>query len=232
MVATHMTPSQERKAGSLCVALGGPDEPAPAARAKKAGPRWCVLHDGKLTLVLPQPYKPDPNPEQVRAGEWRALRAAHRLVGRRGVGAQAGPSGRARRQLPQRAAGAPAARYTSLSLAACPTSPLPTLQAGAPHALFIELSPVPRSREGWQGVGTCVKLVLVAESAEEQAEWQTCLDRVATAYRNWRRVSDAPGVVLGGLKSVGNLALHAAGTGFGWQVGRDAGRAASRALGL
>lgn len=109
------------------------------------------------------------------------------------------------------------------------TPPLPTLQAGAPHALFIELSPVSRSREGWR---RGEKLVLVAESAEEQAEWQTCLDRVATAYRNWRRVSDAPGVVLGGLKSVGNLALHAAGTGFGWQVGRDAGRAASRALGL
>ena len=53
MVATHMTPSQERKAGSLCVALGGPDEPAPAARAKKAGPRWCVLHDGKLTPSCP-----------------------------------------------------------------------------------------------------------------------------------------------------------------------------------
>ena len=123
------------------------------------------------------------------------------------------------------------ATHPSPSLPA-PPPPLPTLQAGAPHALFIELSPVPRSREGWQGVGACVKLVLVAESAEEQAEWQTCLDRVATAYRNWRRVSDAPGVVLGGLKSVGNLALHAAGTGFGWEVGRDAGRAASRALGL
>ena len=55
VVATHMAPSQARKAGSLCVALGGPDEPAPAARAKKAGPRWCVLHDGKLAPVLPQP---------------------------------------------------------------------------------------------------------------------------------------------------------------------------------
>ena len=40
-------------------------------------------------------------------------------------------------------------------------------------------------------------------SAEEQAEWQMTLQRVATAYRNWRRVSEAPGAVLGGLKSVG-----------------------------
>ena len=95
---------------------------------------------------------------------------------------------------------------------ACPPSsdtPFLTLQAGAPHAIIVELSPEPRSREGWQGVGESVQLVLVAENATEQAEWQACLQTVATAYRNWRRVNDAPGAIVGGLKSVGNIALHA-----------------------
>ena len=84
-----------------------------------------------------------------------------------------------------------------------------TLQAGAPHAIIVELSTEPRSREGWQGVGESVQLVLVAENATEQAEWATCLQTVAMAYRNWRRVNDAPGAIVGGLKSVGNIALHA-----------------------
>ena len=107
-----------------------------------------------------------------------------------------------------------------------------TLQAGAPHAIIVELSTEPRFREGWQGVGESVQLVLVAENATEQAEWQACLQTVATAYRNWRRVNDAPGAMLGGLKSVGKIAAKAAGGGFGWQVGRDAGRAFSRSIGL
>ena len=107
-----------------------------------------------------------------------------------------------------------------------------TLQAGAPHAIIVELSTEPRSCEGWQGVGESVQLVLVAENATEQAEWQACLQTVATAYRNWRRVNDAPGAMLGGLKSVGKIAAKAAGGGFGWQVGRDAGRAFSRSIGL
>ena len=43
-----MQPSKERKAGSLCVKLVEPNGlPAPGALAKKAGPRWCVLKDGK-----------------------------------------------------------------------------------------------------------------------------------------------------------------------------------------
>ena len=45
-----------------------------------------------------------------------------------------------------------------------------------------------------------VEALLVAENATEQAEWQACLQTVATAYRNWRRVNDAPGAMLGGLK--------------------------------
>ena len=49
-------------------------------------------------------------------------------------------------------------------------------------------------------MGESVQLVLVAENATEQAEWQACLQTVATAYRNWRRVNDAPGAMLGGLK--------------------------------
>ena len=116
----------------------------------------------------------------------------------------------------------------------CPLQPsfFLTLQAGAPHAIILELSPEPRSREGWQGVGRSVQLVLVAENATEQAEWQACLQTVATAYRNWRRVNDAPGAMLGGVKSVGKWAAKAAGSGFGWQVGRDAGRAFSRSIGL
>ena len=81
-------------------------------------------------------------------------------------------------------------------------------------------------------MGESVQLVLVAENATEQAEWQACLQTVATAYRNWRRVNDAPGAMLGGLKSVGKIAAKAAGSGFGWQVGRDAGRALSRSIGL
>ena len=104
-----------------------------------------------------------------------------------------------------------------------------TLQAGAPHAIIVELSTEPRFREGWQGVGESVQLVLVAENATEQAEWQACLQTVATAYRNWRRVNDAPGAIVGGLKSVGNIALHATGGGFGYQVGCDLGRAFSHA---
>ena len=35
-VATHITPSHNHKAGWLCVALGGPSVPAPAARALEA----------------------------------------------------------------------------------------------------------------------------------------------------------------------------------------------------
>lgn len=74
--------------------------------------------------------------------------------------------------------------------------------------------------------------MLVAASDAERDEWTTTLQRVATAYRNWRRLNEAPGNVLGGLKNVGTFALHAAGHGLGWQVGRDAGAAASRAVGL
>ena len=59
-----------------------------------------------------------------------------------------------------------------------------TLQAGAPHAIIVELSTEPRSREGWQGVGGSVQLVLVAENTKEQAEWQAFLQTIATAYRN------------------------------------------------
>lgn len=114
----------------------------------------------------------------------------------------------------------------------CPTE----LQAGCAHALLLELSPEPRSREGWQGMGMCTQLVLVASSAEEQQEWHMTLARVATAYRNYRRLSEAPGAVLGGAaavsRSVMGLALHAAGSGLGWQVGRDAGASVSRAVGL
>ena len=61
---------------------------------------------------------------------------------------------------------------------------------------------------------------------------KTLLARVATALRNYRRLTQTPGAVLGGLKSVGSFAMHAAGSGLGWQVGRDAGAAASRAVGL
>ena len=120
----------------------------------------------------------------------------------------------------------------TMSPPACPPSCFLTLQAGAPHAIIVELSTEPRFREGWQGVGESVQLVLVAENATEQAEWQACLQTVATAYRNWRRVNDAPGAMLGGLKSAGKIAATAAGSGFGWQVGRDAGRALSRSIGM
>ena len=77
-------------------------------------------------------------------------------------------------------------------------------------------------------MGESVQLGLVAENATEQAEWQACLQTVATAYRNWRRVNDAPGAMLGGLKIAGKWAAG----GFGCQVGRDAGRALSRSIGL
>lgn len=106
------------------------------------------------------------------------------------------------------------------------------LQAGAPNALLLELSPDERSRDRWVGLGRSPLLVLVAKSEQEQQEWQTSLQRVATAYRNWRRLEEAPGAVVGGLKSVGNFAMRAAGSGLGWQVGRDAGSAVSRAVGL
>eukprot|EP00908_Phaeocystis_cordata_P015096 Transcript_26205.p2 GENE.Transcript_26205~~Transcript_26205.p2 ORF type:complete len:274 (-),score=66.85 Transcript_26205:1620-2441(-) len=155
VVATHIAPSQERKAGTLCVMLGGPQVVAPAARAKAAGDRWCVVEAGEF-FVLPAASS-SASEVQLKLG----------LVGVRGV--------------------------------SCPSE----LQAGAPYALSLELSPAPRSREGWLGMGSCEQLVLVAASAEEQAEWQMTLQRVATAYRNWRRVSEAPGAVLGGLKSVG-----------------------------
>lgn len=183
-LVTHLQPSHERKAGRLCVGHCSPDQPAPAAKARALGERWCILEDGEL-YVLPTPESP--------ASE---LVLKLGLVGVRGV--------------------------------SCPTE----LQAGCPHSLFLELSPEPRSREGWLGMGRCTQLVLVAASAEEQQTWQTTLQRVATAYRNWRRVSESPGMVLGGLKSVGNFALHAAGSGLGWQVGRDAGAGVSRAIGL
>ena len=91
------------------------------------------------------------------------------------------------------------------------------LQAGAPHAIIVELDRA-RSREGWQGVGGSVQLVLVAENTKEQAEWQAFLQTIATAHRNRRRVNDAPGAIVGGLKSVGNIARHATGGGFGYPV--------------
>ena len=81
-------------------------------------------------------------------------------------------------------------------------------------------------------MGRSVQLVLVAENATEQAEWATCLQTVATAYRNWRRVNDAPGAIVGGLKSVGKIAGKTAGAAFGWTVGSDAGSAFSRSIGL
>ena len=81
-------------------------------------------------------------------------------------------------------------------------------------------------------MGESVQLVLVAANAKEQAEWQACLQTVATAYHNWRRVNDAPGAMLGGLKSVGKWAARAAGGGFGWEVGHNAGSAFSRSIGL
>lgn len=183
-VATHITPSQDRRAGWLCVAVGGPSVPAPAARALAAGERWCVLEAGEL-FVLPASTSPASD-VQLKLG----------LVGVRGV--------------------------------TCASE----LQAGAPHALFLELSPEERSRDGWVGLSSFPLLVLVAKSEQEQQEWQTCLQRVATAYRNWRRLEEAPGAVVGGLKSVGRFAMHAAGSGLGWQVGRDAGSAVSRAVGL
>ena len=187
-VATHVRPSFERKAGKLCVAHVVPGAPAPAARARARGERWCIVEDGEL-FVLPAA---DSHASQLE------LKLG--LVGVRGV--------------------------------SCPTE----LQAGAEHAIILELSPEPRSRDGWLGMANCASLVLVAASAEEQLEWQTTLQRVATAYRNWRRLNDAPGAVLGatlgGLKSVGSFAMHAAGGGLGWQVGRDTGAAVSRAVGL
>jgi len=183
-VSTHVAPSHERRAGQLSVFRGAPDVLAPAARAKAAGERWCVLQEGEL-FVLPNPAASAAEVE-LKLG----------MVGVRGV--------------------------------TCPTE----LQAGAPHALLLDLSPEPRSRQGWLGLGKCVSLVLVADNAQEQQDWQVCLQRVATAYRNYRRVGEAPGAVLDGLKSMGSFALAAAGSGFGWQVGRDAGGAASRAVGL
>lgn len=187
-IATHIRPWQERKAGKLYVGLGFPDLPAPGAKAKSHGERWCIIEDGEF-FVLPHAESPASD-VLLKLG----------LVGCRGV--------------------------------TCPSE----LTAGCQHGLFLDLSPEPRSREGWQGMGRCTQLVLVAGSAEEQLEWQTTLQRVATACRNWRRLGESPGVVMGGLKSVGasvgNFALHAAGSGLGWQVGRDAGATVSRAVGL
>ena len=248
-----MQPSKERKAGSLCVKLVEPNgPPAPGALAKKAGPRWCVLS----RMASPNSRAPNPNVHPLFArcvleeGEFFVLPAASStaaevqirlgMVGVRGVKSCTSDL-QARRT--RWSVVTPTPVYSNSH--APPVCPLPTphhvpsslssfltLQAGAPHAIIVELSTEPRYREGWQGVGESVQLVLVAENATEQAEWQACLQTVATAYRNWRRVNDAPGAMLGGLKSVGKIAAKAAGGGFGWQVGRDAGRAFSRSIGL
>ena len=120
VVATHIAPSQERKAGTLCVMLGGPQVVAPAARAKAAGDRWCVVEAGEF-FVLPAASSSASEVLGARclAAPWpRCSLVTSRasplvLVG----AAQARPGGGARRQLSERAAGGRAVRALSRALA-------------------------------------------------------------------------------------------------------------------
>ena len=78
----------------------------------------------------------------------------------------------------------------------------------------------------------CHRLLLVADSAEQQRDWHEVLANVASALRNRRRLSDAPGVLAQGLSAMGGIASRTAAAGLGWEVGRNAGNQVSRALGL